>query len=333
MDITFSIITIVLGLLGFLISEKIILMKKKPEPITCPVGYSCDEVIRGKYSTFFGIPTVNIGRLFYLLITSYFLITLFLPMPLELQFAVMLISGFALLTSIYLTLVQLLVIKKWCSWCLFSALINLLLFGVIFSSFSETFVSFLFDYRDLLEWLFAAGTLVGALVTTLHASRFIIFLKDFEISRKEYHRLTMYSQTAWFAIALTFLSGLGLVLTDTFREITGNSEFLIMGIIVGVLVVYEFVQNMIVGPRLIDIHFGDHPKLDDAEHNYQRKLAISFAMLGVVSWYMLLLFANLSWHEYDPIFLVWIYTGVVIIAVILALLFERIIYRKSLKEK
>ncbi len=333
MELIYTIITLILSISGFLIAEKIILMKKKPEPITCPIGYSCDEVIRGKHSTFFGIPTVNIGRLFYLGMTSFFLVNVFLPMPQELTFIALLISGFALLTSFYLTFVQLLVIKKWCSWCLFSALINLFLFVIVFLGYSETFVEFLFSYRHLLEWLFVASTLIGTLATTLHASRFIIFLKDFKITKGEYKRLIMYSQTAWVSIAFAFLSGAGLILTDVYREITGNSEFMVMGIIIGVLIVYEFIQNMIIAPQLIDIHFGDKPKLDDVEHNYQRKIAFSFVMVGVVSWYMLLLFSNFSWHEYEPLFLLWIYTGVIIASVALALVFERLIYKKSLLEE
>lgn len=330
MELIYTIITLVLGISGFLIAEKIILMKKKPEPITCPIGYDCDEVIRGKYSTFFGIPTVEIGRIFYLLVSAFFLVHMVLPMPQVVTFIILLITGFALLTSCYLTFVQLLLIKKWCSWCLFSSLINLLLFVVIFIGYSQSFVEFLFGYRHLLEWLFVASTLVGTLATTLHASRFIIFLKDFKITKREYQRLIMYSQTAWVSIALTFLSAAGLILTDVYRDIIGNSEFMVMGIVVGILIVYEFIQNMVVAPQLIDIHFGDKPKLDDVEHNYQRKIAFSFVMVGVVSWYMLLLFSNFSWHEYEPLFLLWIYTGVIIASVALALVFERVIYKKSL---
>jgi uncharacterized membrane protein len=331
MEIVYTIITILLGMIGFWIAEKIILMKKKPEPITCPIGYSCDEVIRGKYSHFFGIPTVNVGRLFYLGISAFFLAGLVIELPRTLTFTVLLIAGLALLCSVYLVLVQLVVIKKWCSWCLFSALINLLIFISVFVGFSSLFVDFLFDYRHLLSWVFTGATLVGTLVTTLHGIIFIKFLKDFEISKKEYGRLQMYSQTAWVAIAFTFLSGLGLVLSDTYREITGNSEFLVMGIIIGILVVYELVHNMIVAPRLIDIHFGDHPELDDEEHGFQRKMAFSSVAVGVVSWYLLMIFSNLSWHEYEPMFLVWLYAGIVLLAVALSLTFERVIYSKSVK--
>ena len=173
---------------------------------------------------------------------------------------------------------------------------------VAFWGFSSEFVSFLFDYRHLLSWLFVAATLIGTLVTTLHAFTFVKFLKDFKISKKEYRRLGMYSHTAWVAVGVAFMTGLGLILSDTYREITGNSEFLVMGVILGILVVYELVQNTVVAPRLIDVHFGDHPELDDHEHSYQRKLAFASVSVGVLSWYLLMIFSNLSWHEYSPMF-------------------------------
>jgi uncharacterized membrane protein len=329
----YSIATIILGFIGFWICDKIITMKKKPEPMVCPVGYECDDVIRGPYSKFFGVSTVHVGRVYYLLLSAFYALYLFLPMSQSLVFAAVLISGLALLFSVYLTALQLFVIRKWCSWCLMSALTNLLIFSVVFSGFAGSFAEFLFNYRDLLQWLFVAATLVGTLVTTLHSFTFVKFLKDFEISRREYKLLGMYSHTAWVALGIAFLAGLGLTLTDAYGDFTGNSEFLVMAIILGVLAIYELVQNTRIAPRLIDIHFGDHPELDDAEHNYQRKMAFSFVAVGLMSWYLLMLFSNLSWHEFRPLSLVGMYIIVIVIAVIMSLLVERVIYRKSLRKQ
>ena len=225
------------------------------------------------------------------------------------------------------------VIKKWCSWCLMSALINVLLFSIAFIGYSTGTIGFLFDHQDLLKWIFVAATLVGTLVTTLHSFIFVKFLKDFHISKLEFKRLGMYSHTAWVAIGFTFLSGVGIALTDTYREVTGNSEFLVMAIIIGVLVVYELVQNTHIAPRLINLHFGEHPKMDDHEHSYQRKLSFSLVAVGLISWYLLMLFTHLSWFRYDPLFLVGLYSAVVIAAVLLSLSVEHTIYRKSLLSK
>lgn len=330
--IWYSIIILTLAFIGFWIAQKIKELKSQEGTITCPVGFDCDEVLRSSYGTFFGIQNDRIGRYYYLSMASFYLLHLFIDLPENLVFATLLLSGIALLFSLYLVFIQLFVIKQWCSWCLGSALVNLLLFSVVFIGFSSNFIEFLFGYRDLLSWIFSASVLVGTVVTTLHAFTFVRFLKDFTISRREYRRLGMFSHTAWIALALAFLTGLGLVLSDTYREITGNSEFLVMGVSLGVLVVYEFIQNVIVAPRLIDIHFGDHPELDDVEHNYQRKLAFSFVSIGILSWYMLMMFSNLSWHEFQPLSLVAVYTGTLVFGVVMSLLVERVIYKKSLRE-
>ena len=113
MNIWYPIITALLGFVGFWIADKIIRMKKKDEPIICPIGYDCDEVVRGPYSKFFGISTVKLGRIYYLIIPAFYILSLFLEMPRQLIFVAVLISGAALLFSIYLTILQLFVIKKW----------------------------------------------------------------------------------------------------------------------------------------------------------------------------------------------------------------------------
>lgn len=333
MNTWYIVITAALGLFGFWIADKISQMKKKDKPITCPIGYECDSVVRGPYSKFLGIPVAEIGRVYYILVAAFYITHAFVLFPQNAIFIAVLVTGLATMFSLYLTAIQLFVVKKWCSWCLMSALVNILLLTITFVSYSSGTIGFLFSHQDFLKWIFVAATLVGTLVTTLHSFIFVKFLKDFHISKVEVKRLDMYSHTAWVAIGFTFLSGLGIVLTDTYREVTGNSEFLVMGIIIGVLVAYEFIHNTYIAPRLVNLHFGEHPKLDDHEHAYQRKLSFSFVAVGLMSWYLLMLFTHLSWHEYDPLFLIGLYAVVLFAAVGLSLLVEHTIYKKSLLAK
>lgn len=333
MNIWFSIIIAILSLVGFWIAEKIITMKKGDHPITCPIGFNCDEVIRGPHSKFLGIPVVNVGMWYFVFISAFFILNSIIPFSQNFIFITLLITGFALGFSAYLVGVQLFVIKKWCSWCLFTALIVFGIFTTAFIGYSEGLTDFLLDYRSILMVIFVAASIVGTFIATLYAYTFIKFLKDFKITSKESRRLTMYSQTTWVALGFVFLSGLGLVLSDVYREVTGASAFLVIGIVIGFLVFYELIQNTSISPKLVKIHFGDHPKLDDHEHDFQRKLALSFAIVGVVSWYLLLLFTNISWHEYMPITLVFWYLGAIILSVVVGLLFERIIYRQSRLQK
>ncbi len=333
MNIWFSIATAILGFAGFWIAESIIKMKRQSSPITCPVGYECDDVIRGPHANFFGYPIVNWGFWYFLLVVAFFLLDMFLPFTQGITFWALLVTGLAVTFTAYLVAVQLFVIRKWCSWCLFSALIVLGIFVMTFLGYSTGFAGFLFDHHSLLLVIFGLATLLGTLVTTLHAITFLRFLKDFKITSRESRRLTMYSQTAWVSLGFLFLSGLGLVLSDVYREFTGSSAFLVSGIIIGILAVYELLQNTYVAPRLVKIHFGDHPEFDDHEHSFQRKLAFAFVSMGVLSWYLLMLFTNISWHEYHPMTLVGIYAGVIIIGVLLSLGLERMMYRISQRKK
>ena len=74
MNIWFSIIIAILSLVGFWIAEKIITMKKGDHPITCPIGFNCDEVIRGPHSKFLGIPVVNVGMWYFVFISAFFIL-------------------------------------------------------------------------------------------------------------------------------------------------------------------------------------------------------------------------------------------------------------------
>ena len=154
------------------------------------------------------------------------------------------------------------------------------------------------------------------------------FLRDFEISKRESRRLSMFSHTAWVAITLAFLSGLGLVMTDVYGNITEGSEFMVILMIMGILVVYEIVVNLFIGPKLIDVHFGDHPELEDHHHTMLRKTSFAFVAVGVISWYSLLLFTTVSFYRYSTWFLMVMYLVLLIVGVGVALYAEHLFYKK-----
>lgn len=124
--------------IGFGISYYISYKKKQGKPLACMVGMDCDAVVNSKYSTFFGIPNEVIGMLYYgFLILAFFIyrgggLTDFfgISLPLLVFFA----SIGAMLFSVMLTYIQGIVLKQWCSWCLASAGINVLI--VIFGFFA-----------------------------------------------------------------------------------------------------------------------------------------------------------------------------------------------------
>lgn len=328
---TALIIGIILSAIGgFLISLYIKKEKHQGEHMVCPLGQGCGTLVNGRFAKFLGVPLENVGMVYYGVIALFYTAVLFREVSPTLMWLSLLLTGGAFAFSLYLTIIQLFVVKKWCTLCLGSGAISFLILVLSFIGFDAQFIEFIYTYRDLLKWIYVAAVLIGTLVTTLHTRTFVKFLRDFKITRVEERRLSMLSHTAWVALGFAILAGIALVLTDTWREITGGSPFIIMTIISGVLIVYEVVVNMIVGPKLIDIHFGDHPEIDDVMHARERKMITAFITTGVVSWYVLLALTTFTWFGVSTGVLFVGYIILLVVAVLIALRTEHILYKKSL---
>lgn len=125
-----SILTIFCALCGFSLATFIHLKKKQPKPLVCPIGHTCDPVVRGDYSRFMCIPVELLGILYYLIILVSYLAFTMNPLlqSRELTLALLCISGLAFLFSAYLTFVQAFILKEWCTWCLISATLCMVIF-------------------------------------------------------------------------------------------------------------------------------------------------------------------------------------------------------------
>lgn len=319
---------IICGIGGFLLSLYI-KKEKHDEHLVCPLGQNCNQLVTGKFSKFLGIPIEHIGLVYYGFVVLFYAATLFREIPPLFSWLALLVTGGAFAFSIYLTVIQLFVVKKWCTLCLGSGALSFLIMVMSFLLYDANFVEFAYSYRDIFKWVYIAGVLAGTLITTFHARTFVRFLRDFSISRKEERRLEMFSHTAWVALAFVVLTGIALLLTDTWREVTGGSRFIVITIVTGILIVYEVVLNMVVGKKLIDIHFGDSPQLDDHEHSMQRKIAIGFVTTGVVSWYTLLALSAFQWFRFSSAGLLLFYIILLVFGLFIALRTEHIIYLKS----
>lgn len=327
LSLTLGIIISALG--GFLLSAYINKHKYAEDKMICPIGSSCDELVNGRFSRFLGLPVERVGMVYYGSIFFIYLATLFQTVPDIVLTIGVLLTGIGFVFSIYLAIVQLFVIKKWCTLCLGSLGITFIILVLSFLGYEASFTEFAYTYRDLFKWIYIGFVFFGTLMTTLHARIFINFLKDFEISRKEEKRLEMFSHSAWIAIGISFLSGLGLVLTDRWREFTDSNAFIVMVVIMGVLIIYEVVMNMIVSPKLVGIHFGDHPELDDEQHRYQRKIAFTSIAVGMVSWYSLLVLGIFDLFSYSSGQLFIAYILLLLVAIIFINFIEHLIYKKS----
>ncbi len=123
-----------LGTTGFLLSRHIWHSKRQSAPLVCPLNGKCENVIHSKFSKLFGIPLEIIGMLYYGLIAVFYLLYSFSPqtLPVYASYIIMGITVTAFVFSIYLTLLQAVVIRSWCTWCLFSAGLCTLIFLLVF---------------------------------------------------------------------------------------------------------------------------------------------------------------------------------------------------------
>jgi uncharacterized membrane protein len=104
--------------------------KRLHEPLTCPIGHSCDPVIHSRFSRFMDMPVEILGVLYYTIVVVAYLLFLFAPslaqtVPSLILFA---LSALAFLFSLYLIAVQLFILRQWCTWCIISALLCTVIF-------------------------------------------------------------------------------------------------------------------------------------------------------------------------------------------------------------
>lgn len=133
----FDIIIIALELIGLSISIYLIAKNYKELPPVCMIGHDCGAVLNSKYSRFLGLKMETYGFLYYIsmlvLFSAKFYLTEYIS-QITITFGILSTIGMAV--SVILTYIQIRVIKSLCTWCLFAAFTNLLLFTVIVLYFS-----------------------------------------------------------------------------------------------------------------------------------------------------------------------------------------------------
>jgi uncharacterized membrane protein len=286
---TFSFVAIIfIAFAGFILSLYIYHKKRRKEHMVCPLKADCQTVIHSQYSRFMGVPVELLGMLYYIGIALgyglYISGAAFLPW--WFGYLLFFVTGMAFLFSGYLTAIQVVTIKNYCTWCLTSAALCTLIFLLSFNTSYSIFVPFLLRYQDVWAALhtLSIGVIVGAWTVTFFF--FIRFLRDFRISKKEAQVLDGVSEILWLAFGVVIMSGLGLLLPDL--EI-GYVEprLAVESVMVVVLVVVSVILSMSVEPRLINISFGKKHNHKKGELLRDRKRAFILSTMSVVSWYFL----------------------------------------------
>lgn len=125
----YHILPLVFALLGFFSAFYIFYKKRQQDgKLVCIFGSDCTAVVESKYSKIFGVRLESLGMLYYIAVFGFFAVWLFDKNMLDYFQFVFLITSFGFIFSIYLTYLQAFVLKNWCTYCLVSALSNMVIF-------------------------------------------------------------------------------------------------------------------------------------------------------------------------------------------------------------
>lgn len=130
-----SFFLILLAAVGLIDSAYIFYKKLRNEKLVCLIGKDCNKVIKSKYSSVFGIPNEVLGVLFYAGVLGFFFISW---LGIEYFFGVQLLLIFraaaflAFLSSLFLAVIQIFILREWCEYCLLTAAVNLVIFILVF---------------------------------------------------------------------------------------------------------------------------------------------------------------------------------------------------------
>ena len=329
-SILFYPLVTIAAILGFLLSLYIRHKKSTKKVLVCPLKASCDDVIHSEYSKFFGIPVELLGIGYYALVVLVYASLQFQPglMPAQVTLWILGLTVTALLFSLYLTVIQALILKQWCSWCLMSAGICAAIFYGVVAGSTMDVIAILAEYKFLILIFHNIGFALGLGGAVMADFFFFKFLKDLKISEDESKTLSMVSEVVWFGLALLVISGIGLYLPEMAR-LNESPKFLVKMIVVGVIIVNGVFLNLKISPQLVKISFGGKHKHKMGELRGFRKLAFALGAVSLTSWFSAFILGIFRSVPLSFIHLLAIYIIALAIAVSLSQILESHLTRKS----
>jgi hypothetical protein len=303
-------------------------------------------VVRSDFASFLGLPVELWGIGYYALILLSYATFLIWPAAAT-GTAIFLLLGLstaAFLFSLYLTFIQAFTLRQWCSWCLVSAALCLLIFSLSWYAAALPLATMLADHAHLLLVAHIIGVSLGVGGTTLADVFFFKFLKDLKISQEENAVLQTISQVIWFALAVLILTGLGLYLPKA-EVLNASPKFLAKMIMVVVIIVNGSLLNLVVAPKLTRISFHKRhsherglsrrplrrieARAKAGELHHLRRLAFAFGAISLTSWYSTLIVA-LARVEWPLSYWLWAYGLILTLAVFASQVTERLISNRQL---
>ncbi len=318
---------------GFLLASYVYTKKQKQEVLVCPMNGSCDEVVNSKYSKFMGIPVEVAGIGYYaLIILSYSYIFINADTVSDLfKFLITGLTVGAFLFSCYLVFIQAFILRKWCTWCLFSAGFSTFIFVTAIFGADFSLNALFLEYKNIIVFFHALAAAIGVGAATITDIFFFKFLKDYKISESEHSTMETLSGVIWVALGLLILTGIGLFIPQS-DVLLQSSKFLTKVFAVLVLVVNGVLLNLVVSPRLMEITFGEEHSHMKGELHFFRRIALALGGISIASWYVIFILGSIRSIPVSAGFGIILYLSALALAVGGSYVLDKMMIRKRRKE-
>lgn len=319
----------ILALIGLAISCKIY-KNKKVKVYTCPVGSNCKTVLESNHNKFLGIPNEINGMIYYGLIAFAYAITLFgYETVTSLKTFLLAVTAIAFLFSIYLTLIQGLQLKKWCTWCIGSAIVSTAIFilTLLYTLPHLTdIVIFLSGYINIIVTIYSLGfaLAIGA-ITSLYVLLYNFFY-DFKISKKEKEVVHRITQIIWIGLMMVVVSGLCMTLFS--RASAVISMFMI---IISVTVISEAFFSLFAVPHLSKLSIKR--KTIEGKLCTWRKVVFGIGAISITSLYSAFFLTNILLTSLNFYQLLFIYISLLTISALASQSFNERIINKFISQQ
>jgi len=292
-DITFvaKVLLVLLGIAGFFLSRYLHKKKQTQEQFVCFLKADCHTVINSRYSKFLGIELPFLGMGYYAFVFIVYGISLSVGVtPPEWLNAIILgLTVGATAFSAYLTALQGLVIKEWCSWCLVSAAMSTTIFLISVFGLNTDVVGALATISGAMQTLYNLAFGVGLGAATVSTAFFFKFIKDKRISEWEAGVLNIISQVSWFSIGLLVLSGIAFYIPNA-SILNSSPLFFANSLIIIAILINSLLLHIYVEPRLVHISLGKSYPHYEGELNQFPRATFALGGISVASWYSAFIF-------------------------------------------
>jgi len=315
--------------------------KRKGRELVCPMGSNCNAVVTSRYSEFAGVKLEYLGMLYFTAIFFSYMALIFTPQILTgwMVSTIVLLTVGAALFSGYLLFVQAFLLRQWCIWCLLVSFLSLSIFVVSLISLNRI-VEFLAEIQTFLEAMTFFGFALGLGGSTVAVFLFYKFLQDLSIDDPELNTLKGVSELIWVGFGLVLISQLATYVANS-EVLSQSGVFLSRLISLFVLGAVGAVLMIIFAPFLSIIPFktekgADKNLSEDSASGQKEKPSMLTSLrrpifitgaIALSSWYFAFLTKYIT-VNYNIYTMLTIYTVVVFVAILIALIWEWRIRRK-----